>query len=201
MKIAMKKFILPLCALAILSACSSETKSHSGFSLTSPQVTNLDVQTVSLTDISSQLGNSSNLPTFKPSVTEAIREMAKDRLVAAGLSGDALLTIKEASISSQTLPVETGISSWFSRQQASKYVAHAEVELLLHKGNDSTLATAEATRWASLPEDPTDEEKKTVYFSVLNGLMHDLGKNLEASINEHMSGSVVAIPAVAPIGK
>ena len=183
----MKKIALTLIALASLAACSSEPVAGSyGTSL--PARINLDVEKINLIDRTSPAA----VENFKPSISEAVHQWAVDRLAASGRTGDALVTVRDISITTQPLPVETGFSAWFTRQQASKYVAHAEVEIAVHKGTDVAYATAEASRWESLPEDATLEERKQAYYTVLNGLMRDMGKNLEQNVQQHLQAYVVA---------
>jgi hypothetical protein len=43
-----------------------------------------------------------------------------------------------------------------------------------------------------MPEDPSRDERKTAYFTMLNGLMRDLGTNLESSMQEHMGGVILS---------
>ena len=45
--------------------------------------------------------------------------------------------------------------------------------------------TASATRFETLPQNPTPLEKRNAYAMVLNGLMKDLGDKLSAGINWH----------------
>ena len=62
---------------------------------------------------------------------------------------------------------------------------------MLFRSDSYALASAEASRWVSLPEDPSTAERKEAYYSLLNSLMRDLGKNLESSIQAHMQDFVL----------
>ena len=46
----------------------------------------------------------------------------------------------------------------------------------------------------TLPEDPTNLEKQNAYFTMLNGLMKDLGENLETGIQSHMANFITTAP-------
>ena len=182
----MKKLALTLLAVASLAACSSAPVANYGTSL--PPRINLDVEKIHLIDRTVPNSDVS----FKPSINEALHQWAVDRLGAVGRDGAALITVKDVSISTEALPMESGFSAWFTRQQGSKYVAHASIELAVRKGSETAFANAEASRWESMPEDPTAEERKQAYFTVLNGLMRDLGTNLETNMQEHLQNYVVA---------
>ncbi len=146
----------------------------------------LDVQTISLVDRSGMQSSDSpyNSMHFQPTIADAIRQWASAHLQATGTSGEAIVIIKDASLTSQPIPYAR---DFFTRQQASKYTGHAEVEIdIKGRGNDYALGTAEATHYQTLPETPTDLEKQNAYTLVLNGLMRDLGQNFDSSIHEHM---------------
>lgn len=189
----MKKRIAALAFVALLTACADAPTPPPRKDYVLPPKINLDVQTLSLTDRSGIQPSSSpyNSNDFQPTISQAVRQWAKDRLQAVGPAGQAMVIIKDASLVQQAIPYEHDI---FTRQQASKYVAHAAVDVEA-KGRDGyAIASAEATRFVTLPENPTDAERQKAYFDVLNGVMRDLGMNLEASIQDHLRDFVVTVP-------
>jgi hypothetical protein len=190
----MKKLFAAFGLLLALSACETEQApppAHSAHTL--PPKISLDVQAINLADRSGLQPNSSpyNTDRFTPTISEAIRQWASDRLQAAGQSGQAIIVIKDASLIQQPLPVSHGIDGWFTRQQGVKYIARAEVSLEANGRPGFALTDAVATRAVTLPEDPTPVEKQDAYFSLLNGLMKDLGQNMETGIQTHMGGFIV----------
>jgi len=192
----MKKTALTFACLALLSACSSEPPPRIVPDLGPASKINLDVQTVSLADRSGvQPANSPYMSNhFQPTIAEAIRQWAADHLQAVGASGDALVIIKDATLTSQPVPHE---DDWFTREQTSKYTARAEVEIEIKGSGDRyALASAMATRYETLPENPTDVERQNVYATVLNGLMRDLGQSLETSIRDHMKNFIITAPMI-----
>lgn len=190
----MKKLIPILSVVALLVACAeTPLPPPPPREYVLPPKINLDVQNLSLTDRSGMQPQSSpyNSNDFQPTITQAIRQWAKDRLQAVGADGQALVIIKDASLIQQPIPYQ---SDWFTRQQTSKYVAHAIVDVETRGHDGYAIASAEASRFATLPENPTSEERQKAYFDVLNGLMRDLGQNLEASIQDHMHDFIVTVP-------
>jgi hypothetical protein len=126
---------------------------------------------------------------FKPTVTDAVNQWARDRIQADGSAGaHATLIIKDASASAQNLPIEGGIENWFTRQQSHKYLAKVEVDIEVRSadGRENSFATAHATRTATLPEDPTDYERNKAYTDILTAMMHDFDQGMEISMRQHL---------------
>ncbi len=191
----MKKIAAFLC-LALLSACAQEPPPRVVPQIGPASRINLDVQSVALTDRSGmQPANSPYMTNhFQPTIAESIRQWAGDHLQAVGTTGSALVIIKDATLTSQPMPHS---DSWFTREQATKYTARAEVEVEIKGRADSyALASAQATRFETLPENPTDIERQNAYMTVLNGLMHDLGQSLDTSIRSHMQNFIITAPMI-----
>lgn len=189
----MKNIALPLVCLALLSACSSEAPKVVQTDIGAGSRISLNVQTISFADRSGiQPSNSPyNTNHFTPTIADAIRQWASSHLQATGTSGEAIVIIKDASLTSQAIPYQR---DYFTRQQASKYTGHAEVEIDIKGMNgEFAIGDSEATHYQTLPEDPTDLEKQNAYTVVLNGLMRDLGQNIEASLRDHNQGPVPVI--------
>lgn len=182
--------ILALSLIALLAACADNNPKVVPVATGAGSKINLDVRTISLADRSGMQPADSPYTSnhFQPTIADAIRQWATDHLQATGTSGEAIVIIKDASLTAQPIPYAR---DFFTRQQASKYTGHAEVEIdVKGSGSDYALASASATHYQSLPETPTDLEKQNAYNIVLNGLMRDLGQNIDASVREHMQGYV-----------
>ncbi len=193
----MKKTVAAFGLMLILAACSSaQTPPPVAVNqILSPKIA-MDVRVISLADRSGLQPSDSpyNGNHFSPTITDAIKQWAADRLQANGQSGQAIVLIKKASLSAQPLPIKDGVEGWFTREQGSKYVARAEVSIEANGKNGFAVTDASATRAVTLPESPTESEKQAAYMLILNGLMKDLGENLEAGIHEHMSNFIAAAP-------
>ncbi|MDD3029698.1 MAG: hypothetical protein PHS57_05400 [Alphaproteobacteria bacterium] len=197
----MKRLSAALFFLVALNACAmqgeeplSQTEEQK---VLSPKIS-LDVKSITLTDRSSgqPMAPFYDSEDFSPSLPEAIKQWAVDHLQARGRSGQAIIVIKKASFVSQPIPTEEGIESWFVRQQASKYVARVDVSIEASGPNGFAVTDASAYRTVTLPENPTSLERKTAYQAMLDGVMQDLGDNLDAGIHKHMVNFLVASPVV-----
>ena len=189
----MKKRIAALAFITLLAACADTPAPPPKREYVLPPKINLDVQSLSLTDRSGmQSANSPyNSNDFQPTIAQAVRQWAKDRLQAVGAEGQAMVIIKDASLVQQAIPYEHDI---FTRQQASKYVAHVSIDVEAKGREGYAVASAEASRFVTLPENPTVAERQKAYFDVLNGLMRDVGTKLEGSIQDHMHDFVITVP-------
>ena len=196
---------LAVCLLLLTAACSSD---NSASSLKMPDYSssgkiNLDVKNITYSD----QGTNRNMlgpiisDQFQPTITQAAQTWALQRLQAVGSGGQAVFVVRNAYVVSQLLPTS---DSWFEREQGSKFIGHIEVEIDARNGERYGLATAQAERTVSLPENPTEEEKSVAYGLLLNGLMADLNSNLDTAIHEHLSdftlteGSKVSNPWPVP---
>jgi hypothetical protein len=191
----MKKILSALTLLALLTACASDEPVPApkmAYSL--PPKIGLDVQSINLVDRSGPQPANSPYATnnFQPTIADAVRQWASDRLQASGPSGQAIVVLKDASLIEAPLVVDHGMDAWLTRQQASKYVAHVEVQIEANGRPGYGLATAQASRFETLPENPTAAERQKAYIDVLNGLMRDLGQNLEGALQQHMHDFIVA---------
>lgn len=184
----MKKFALALAFLASLAACAPDASKVVPTDYNSGSKTSLDVQSITLVDRSGlQPSNSPyNTNNFKPTIADAIHDWMAGHLQATGTSGEAMVIIKDATLTAEPIPYA---QDFFTRQQASRYVGHAEVVIEVKgRGNTFAIGNAEATRFQTLPENPTDLEKQNAYTIVLNGLMRDLSQNVDNSLRNHMQG-------------
>jgi hypothetical protein len=189
----MKRVLAACLFIVSLSACSSEQPIAIKTNIAPTTKINLDVLTVTVVDRSlPPNGDSPYLRNnFKPTIAEAMHDWASQHIVAVGSTGEATITIRDASLKSQALPITHDM---FKRQQASKYTGHAEIELDINGREGFGRASAEASRFETLPEEPSVIEKNNAYNSVLNGLVHDTEHNFDEAVNTHLSNFVVTAP-------
>jgi hypothetical protein len=192
----MKKHILALSCALFLSACAADQPAPvAKADYVLPPKINLDVQNMTFVDHSTQQSNSPyNTFHFQPTISDAIRQWSTDRLGPVGQTGQGTVIVTDASLTSQALAMQGGMNDWFTRQQASKYIAHAEVEIDLQGREGAATVTAQATRYESLPENPSPAERQRAYFDVLNALMRDLGQNMERAIQAHAGTFIITAP-------
>ncbi len=188
----MKKTALALFCGVLLAACSSEPVRTPPLQLDYSQLGKIYLNTREVRVIDRSAGRPARPPyvghMFQPRLADAASRWAQDRLQATGSMGQATFIIKEASVQEQPLRTVGGIDSWFTRQQASKYVGRIEVQLDAQSPVNNTVgsATAHATYATTLPEKPTEAEKNAAYREILEGIMRDLNRKLEQAIQQHL---------------
>jgi hypothetical protein len=193
----MKKITALFGLVVVLTACSTdEPIAPAPVNHGLPPKITLDVQTITLADRTGMQPSNSpyNSDHFSPTISEAIKQWATDRLQAAGQTGQAIVIVKDASLTSQALPTKSGMDSWFTRQQATKYIGHAEVSVEANGREGFATTDASATRAVTLPENPTPSERQDAYYTLLNGLMKDLGQNLESGLKTHVAPFMITAP-------
>lgn len=111
---------------------------------------------------------------YGPSPEDALREWAGRRIQPTGTQGTYSVIIKDANFAATQLPVESGMSGYFKRQQVVRWDAYLNVMIAV-EGSAQMLPPAELTvnvrASQSLGEKPSEEEKKQAYNSILNKLM------------------------------
>ncbi len=117
-------------------------------------------------------------------IDQSIRRWVRDRLQPVGSSGSyAVLTIKDASAIEQSMEKTSGLKGLFTKDQSELYKFHIAVELNVVSINGSkALATAEAIRSKSVPEDITLNDRERMYFEQTEILMQEFDLEMEKNI-------------------
>ena len=189
----MKKLpsVLVLSALLALAACA-DTPPPVPVAYDLPPVVKLDVLAVTVSDRSKPY--SADIMAggdFRPTIANAIKDYVTDHITAIGTTGEAVITIRDASIRQENIPHKSDL---FTRPQAARYVAHAEVEVKVQAREGYGSVTAQASRFETLLQDPTPVERQSAYNAVVNGLMHDLAANLNTAMQAHLSNFIITAP-------
>lgn len=126
----------------------------------------------------------------------AAGQWAEDRLQANG-DGDTRVrfTVHEASVVEKTLKIERGLGGLLKNEQAESYYAQLEgtVEIV----DDLTgialgAATAKVWRSRTLPESATANDRETMWFDLVEGLIGDFDRTMTARIDTHLSAYLVS---------
>jgi len=126
-----------------------------------------------------------------PPVAAAERWIA-DRLVAAGASGEATVTIRQATATEQKLTVKKGVAGAFTTDQAWRYDGRIEMSIKavdLNRQRSAT-ATAGARQSQSIPEDASLDEREAVWFGLVEKLMRRFDSAFDAQIRKDLAGFV-----------
>lgn len=111
---------------------------------------------------------------FGPSPEEALNEWLNRRIQAVGPQGSFTVIIRDANFTATKLPVESGMQSYFKRQQAVRWDAFLNVIIAVEggaHGQPPAELTINVRASQTMGENPSAEEKRLTYNSILNKLM------------------------------
>ncbi len=109
---------------------------------------------------------------------KAVRRWARDRLKAVGRSGTAKLVVKKASVVESSLQKKTGFKATFTKQQSHRYDLDLEATIEMPEGR----ATARATRFTTIREDASINERNRIWFDLTENLMRDFDAEMEKKL-------------------
>ncbi len=114
----------------------------------------------------------------------AMERWAAQRLKADGGARVARFVIVEASVKETKLPRDTSMRGYFTKQASERYDARVEAILEVQDGIGAMkgVADAHASRWITVLEDASLNERERVKFDLIEGLMKDFDAEFEKSV-------------------
>lgn len=192
LKIARTLAAFTLIALAVSGCASPQAPKFPELRFTHlPKIT-LDVAAIEIVDNFSPSGPQHIEYRMPVAPENALRNWAKDRLQAGGVSGVAKFIINNASVTETKLTKKGGITGAFTTQQSHRYDADMRVELRLEGVPRVSKAYAEAnvTRSQTIGEDASINVREQMWFDLTEALMKDFDPLMAASIRTHLSDLV-----------
>lgn len=113
---------------------------------------------------------------------KAIRQWATDRLRAVGSSGVAKVVIRNAAAIETALAQQKGLKATFTKQQAFRYDLTLEATVEIHTRQGGGDASAKATRFTTLGEDASVNERNKVWLKLTETLMRDFNAEMEKNL-------------------
>jgi hypothetical protein len=117
---------------------------------------------------------------------KALRRWAADRLKPVGRSGTAQLVVHAASAVETALPKKTGFQAAFTKQQAQRYDFLIEASLEVADGRRRGRAEARVTRFTTLREDASLNERDRVWFKEVEAMMGDFNIEMERNVRQFL---------------
>lgn len=120
---------------------------------------------------------------------QALRNWARDRLQANGVSGVARFIINNAAVTETPLVLKKGLSGVFTTEQSHRYDAGVDVEVRLEGVPRVTQAFAKAAvnRSQTIPEDASINVREETWFNLTEQVMKDFDPQMSASIRKHLA--------------
>lgn len=125
------------------------------------------------------------------SLDAVARQWARDRLTATGF-GDltARFVVTEASVVEERLAVEGGVAGAFRTDVSEAFTARitARLTVLDRQGREQGSAHATAWRRVEVLENATLNERETVWFGLIEGVMQTFDEKMGAAIRANLGG-------------
>jgi len=120
---------------------------------------------------------------------KAIKRWVVDRIRTVGISGQAVLTVRDASVVEKRLEPLGGIRGTFTKEQAERYDARVEVEIsaIGGRGLRSAKAMTTSSRSRTVPEDATLRQRQVLWYELTERVMQDFDRTFEAQIRKHLA--------------
>lgn len=120
---------------------------------------------------------------------QALKNWARDRLRANGVSGVAKFIITNAAVVETDLARSKGLKGVFTTEQAERYNASVNVEVKLEGVPRVNRAYAQAAveRSQTVAEDASINVREEVWFALTEQVMKDFDPQMTASIRQHLA--------------
>ncbi len=120
---------------------------------------------------------------------QAVRNWARDRLRASGVSGVAKVIIENASVTETELARSKGLKGVFTTEQSQRYDADLKVSIRLEgvPRVSEAFAQAEIKRSQTVPEDVSVNVREQALFDLTESVMKDFDPAMAASIRKHLA--------------
>ena len=177
--------VLPVLVLG-LAACETPVQEQS-----LPELTFAHLKPIKLNVATIEVVSNYKQPLKRPNVEhlfptpplKAVRRWAGDRLKAVGKSGTAKLIIRKASAVETPLEMKKGLKAAFTKQQSYRYDLDLEATLELPGGGR---ATARATRFTTVREDASINERNRIWLDLTENLIRDFDREMKKNLSRFL---------------
>ena len=179
-----------------LSACGSslEPAAPTHITFAADMVLNVDATSVYVEFASASPREYPHVGYRSPVTFEdAVKNWVDSRFELTGKTVNALrVTVKEADITEELLPVKTGFTGAFKKEQAAKYEAKLEVRLQIVDPIGKVVASASSEAWNThtVPEDATETDKQIVWVEMVKKAFDSLDQGLIPQVRQSMRAYV-----------
>lgn len=123
--------------------------------------------------------------------SHALRNWARDRMVARGRGGVARFIIVDASVIQEPLKTTEGLKGLITTDQAARYSVTLKARVEMENATGQGFAEAAATRSRTVPEDTSLAEREKILHAMIGATSKDLDKELERNIRAHLGGFIL----------
>ena len=188
----MKKFIL-FCTLTLLAGCEAAPAGYTpqpiSFAATAPM--RVDVAEIRVVENYQSSMHAPNVEyEFATPPAAALKQWAKQRLVAAGPTGVLEVSIDDASVKEVPLPKTEGIKGIFTDDQDARYDARMSITMRLYNGeNAMSVASADVVveRSRSIHEKATIDERERMFDMMTREMIATFDQQATARLRQYFN--------------
>ena len=188
-----KPLFIALIAFAVTACETAPSPKLPELTFTHLPTITLGVARIEIVDNYSPADNAKHIENRMPSSPEtALRNWARDRLRANGVSGVAKFIISNASVVEADLATTKGLKGIFTNDQSQRYDAVVNVSVRLEgvPRVSEAFAEAEISRSQTVAEDATINVREQAWFNLTEAVMKDFDPAMAASIRKHLADFV-----------
>jgi hypothetical protein len=187
--------VLAVAVASLLAACEAAPPPRPVFPeirFTDEPPLNLDVSQIDIEERFRPTFQEPNVEHLFPvTPAQAAGNWARDRLQATnpGAPRRVRFTIIDASVRETELPRTQGLRGAFTKDQAERYDASAEVQvdIMGPRGFAERTVSAKASRSQTVPEGITPNQREQTWYDLTRALMADLDRQLEQEIRANFN--------------
>lgn len=189
--IGTKYFVLAISLL--LTACSTPDRPQSFPDVTFEHLRQLQVDAarIDIEQLYKSPLRSPNVEHLSPlSFRKAINTWSARRFVTnVNSPNHILISVKESSITSKALPMNTGISGALKKEQEFEYESVLDMTLQLVSPNGTVLADVASRIWQqrTVTEGLSQYEQRMVWLEMVEGAVNELDRQLETRLRQNFS--------------
>lgn len=192
----MRTLLLPLIVVLALAGCNTNINSkYPPFRFAEKGVINLDVANIEVQESFAPTMREPNVEHLFPvSLNDSIKTWVADRLRASGQNRQLKVTIADASVVEEKLPVKAGVKGFFTEEQSAEYKARIVVEIRVYSEERNTAegeVAVTVTRNRSIKESATLAEKEEFLYLLARDLMNDLDAELDKNLKQHFGNYIL----------
>jgi hypothetical protein len=124
----------------------------------------------------------------------ALENWTHDRLQASGGPDQAVVDITDASVTESALPLKTGITGWFTNQQAERYdmTIQVTINIVDPTGFVVRTVTVHAARSQTVAENISPDQRDQTWYDMTKEIMGAFDRQMGSEIRNHFTGFVTS---------
>jgi hypothetical protein len=186
---ALKTLCIAAATVLLLAGCESNVPARSfpdiGFLHKAPY--KLDVAKIEV-EHSPQTPDTGSIVHELPVTLDAVAEKwARQRLVAAGSNGTAIVKIEKATMVEENLKKTGGLRGAFTTDQTQRYTADLAISMSLSNDRGQGTVQASAHKIRTIAEDATLAEREKLWFDMVETLAREVDDEMDRQIAAHLT--------------